>query len=225
MFAAHMPPRVSFDRIPETLTRVFTHALGASRVSAVPVRDHWDYLYDADELRRLKGNRFHKKKNLVNQFKKKYEFTYLPLSEQLVDQAAGMQESWCTWRDCQSSEALDAENAAVLKVFDSWRQLERIFGGALAVEGKMIAYTVAEYLSDETLLVHFEKGDPAYKGVYQAINQMFLKESGRGFQFVNREQDLGDEGLRKAKLSYLPTDFIRKNRVTIIANADRSATE
>jgi hypothetical protein len=63
-------------------------------------------------------------------------------------------------------------------------------------------------------VIHFEKGNHEYKGVYQAINQMFLEHSENNFEFVNREQDLGDEGLRKAKLSYNPVDFIKKYRVT-----------
>jgi hypothetical protein len=79
----------------------------------------------------------------------------------------------------------------------------------------MAAYTIAEDLSQGALVVHFEKGDPEYKGVYQAINQIFLKNSGNDFHIVNREQDLGDEGLRKAKLSYHPIGFLKKYRVML----------
>ena len=75
---------------------------------------------------------------------------------------------------------------------------------------------VAEYLTEHTVLIHFEKGDPAYKGVYQAINRMFLEQAADSFQFVNREQDLGDAGLRKAKLSYHPVDFVKKYSVTFL---------
>jgi hypothetical protein len=212
---------VSFIRIPETLAIRLQQALG-DRVSTEPVRADWDYLYSVDELIHLKGNRFHKKKNLVNQFKKKYDFEYISLTDEAIDQAAGMQESWCAWRDCESNEALDAENAAISKVLSNWQQLERITGGAIMVAGKMVAYTVAEYLTDHTLLIHFEKGDPDYKGVYQAINQLFLHHSGSDFQMVNREQDLGDEGLRKAKLSYLPVAFLKKFSIEIAGHSDRS---
>ena len=79
----------------------------------------------------------------------------------------------------------------------------------------MVAYTVAERLDKDTLLIHFEKGNPEYKGVYQAINQMFLANLTDEFTIVNREQDLGDEGLRKAKLSYNPFNFLRKYKVSI----------
>ncbi|MDD2390694.1 MAG: phosphatidylglycerol lysyltransferase domain-containing protein, partial [Desulfobacterales bacterium] len=67
----------------------------------------------------------------------------------------------------------------------------------------------------DTVLIHFEKADPNYKGAYQAINQMFLEHSNHPFSFVNREQDLGDPGLRKAKLSYVPAGFVHKFRVVI----------
>ena len=78
------------------------------------------------------------------------------------------------------------------------------------VETEMAAYTVAEKLSADTLVIHFEKGDHDFKGVYQAINQIFLENAGRGFTMVNREQDLDSEGLRKAKLSYNPVGFLKK---------------
>jgi hypothetical protein len=78
-----------------------------------------------------------------------------------------------------------------------------------------VAYTVAEALTDETVVIHFEKGDTQYKGIYQAINQMFLAHSAGNFLLVNREQDLNDPGLRKAKLSYQPVKFLQKYRVTL----------
>ncbi|MCP4667127.1 MAG: DUF2156 domain-containing protein, partial [Deltaproteobacteria bacterium] len=78
------------------------------------------------------------------------------------------------------------------------------------------AYTVAETMSEDTLLIHFEKGDPAFKGVYQAINHMFLEHSTGNFKIVNREQDLDNEGLRKAKLSYQPFDFVKKYQVHLL---------
>jgi len=83
------------------------------------------------------------------------------------------------------------------------------------VDGAMVAYTVAEKLTEDSMVIHFEKGDTQYKGVYQAINQMFLAHSASQYKFVNREQDLNDEGLRKAKLSYHPVEFVFKYRVTL----------
>jgi hypothetical protein len=110
---------------------------------------------------------------------------------------------------------LSAENKAIARVLADWRHFDGVLGGALMVNGDMVAYTVAEGLTRDSLVIHFEKGDTQYKGVYQAINQMFLAKSASRYKLVNREQDLGDEGLRKAKLSYHPTSFISKFRVTM----------
>ena len=210
----HFSPGTVFVRIPAPLRDIWTASPG-HRLAWEESRDHWDYLYAVQELVDLKGKRFHKKKNLLNQFRKLYSYEYRAVDKTLTGMALGMQEDWCTWRDCESSEALAAENRVIARVLEKWGELPGIMGGALLVEGKMAAYTIAEKVSADTLLIHFEKGDPEYKGVYQAINRMFLEASGAGATYVNREQDLGDEGLRKAKMSYNPVGFVEKYRVVI----------
>jgi uncharacterized protein len=202
-----------FIRIPEKLAGIWQSHF-EQRVIVEPERGQWDYLYAARDLIELPGNRFHKKKNLFNQFVKSYNFTYVDFGPKLIEQAMAMQEDWCTWRDCESSDLLAAENSAILRVLDHWDAFERILGGALFVENIIVAYTLAEPLTPDSLVIHFEKGCPAYKGAYQAINQIFLARSAAAFKFVNREQDLDSEGLRKAKLSYNPVDFLRKSKVT-----------
>ena len=125
-----------------------------------------------------------------------------------------MQADWCNWRDCESSEVLSAENRSVLKILTHWAHLKGLTGGALTVEDIIVAYTIAEKLTDDSIVVHYEKGCPDYKGVYQAINQMFLASLPNSFKVVNREQDLGEEGLRKAKMSYNPSGFLKKYRIS-----------
>jgi hypothetical protein len=203
----------AFIRVPEQLAEIWRSQFG-ERVIVAPERGHWDYLYAVSDLVDLPGNRFHNKKNLLNQFLKSYEFSYVDFGPRLIEQAMAMQEDWCTWRDCESSDLLAAENSAILRVLDHWDAFERILGGALFVENIIVAYTLAEPLTPDSLVIHFEKGCPAYKGAYQAINQIFLARSAAAFKFVNREQDLDSEGLRKAKLSYNPVDFLRKSKVT-----------
>jgi hypothetical protein len=196
-------------RVPERLLEIVQHARHDD-IQVTDTRGQWDYLYRKHDLVELKGNRFHKKKNLVNQFIKNYDYHYVPFGEDMVDQALAMQEDWCVWRDCESHETLAAENKVIEKVLRDWRALRGLAGGALRVDGKLVAYTIGETMADQSLVVHFEKGDPEYKGSYQAINKLFLENMPDSFQVVNREQDLDDDGLRKAKLSYNPYDFIRK---------------
>jgi len=203
-----------FIRVPRQLVDCWRARL-SDRVRISEQRGHWDYLYAVADLVELKGNRYHKKKNLLNQFKKKYAFTYQPLDEDLVPAALAMQADWCTWRDCESADVLAAENRAIARTLQYWSDLKGLLGGAILVENRMAAYTVAEALTPDVVLIHFEKGDTTYKGIYQAINQMFLQHSAAEFRLVNREQDLDAPGLRKAKLSYLPVDFVRKYRVEL----------
>jgi hypothetical protein len=203
-----------FTRVPEKLLLIWKNSLDRS-LSVQETREHWDYIYDVNELIELKGNRFHKKKNLLHQFTKKTEYQFSPLTIELIGKAIAMQQNWCTWRDCESSEALEAENRVIEKVLSYWEKLTGIHGGAIFADDKMIAYTVAEGLDEDTLLIHFEKGDSEYRGIYQAINQIFLENKRSEYKRVNREQDLGDEGMRKAKMSYHPVEFYKKYRIIL----------
>ncbi|MFW5488972.1 MAG: DUF2156 domain-containing protein [Desulfovibrio sp.] len=196
-----------FIRVPEALAQIWTDELG---LELTEDRGHFDYIYSVPELVELSGNKFHKKKNLLNQFKKKYDYEFKPMTPDCVEQALDMQDSWCRWRDCESSETLLAENEAIYRVLTHWDRLDGLIGGAIWVDGRIVAYSLADALEGDTLVIHFEKGETKYKGIYQAINQMFLENQGGTYLSVNREQDLGDEGLRKAKLSYNPTGFLKK---------------
>ncbi|RJQ80913.1 MAG: DUF2156 domain-containing protein [Desulfobacteraceae bacterium] len=201
-------------RVPEALLHRITQALRGD-IQFEDSRKHWDYLYSVQELVDLKGNRFHKKKNLLNQFTRKTDHTYMEFGSSMVDLALGMQEDWCTWRDCEGDDTLTAENEAITRVLNDWRKLEGITGGALQVDHMMVAYTIAETMPDGTLIIHFEKACPRHKGSYQAINQIFLSQAPEGYTIVNREQDLDDEGIRKAKLSYNPVNFIKKYQIVL----------
>lgn len=203
-----------FTRVPEALAEIWKEALG-DKVDPQETRGHWDYLYAVNDLVSLKGNKFHKKKNHLNQFKKKFDFVYSPMTMDCVEEVLEMQEEWVRWREVEDSAALLAENRAVRRVLTAWDRLPELRGGTLRVDGKIIAYTVGEPLSKETLVVHFEKARPDFRGAYQGINQQFLCHEGIAFTLVNREQDLGDEGLRKAKLSYHPADFLKKFSVRV----------
>ena len=203
-----------FMRVPEALVALWRTKLG-ERVSATEARAHWDYLYAIQELVQLSGNRFHSKKNLVNQFVKNHPYEYISFGPAEVGKALAMQASWCQWRDCESHEMLSAENRVIEKVLGAWERLANMTGGALLVDREMVAYTIAEPLDADTVLIHFEKANPEFRGAYQAINQMFLAHAAGPATIANREQDLGDEGLRKAKLSYNPSGFLKKYDVTI----------
>lgn len=208
------PEKSEFIRVPESLLRLWRAALG-DRIRAEEAEEHWDYLYSVPELVELSGNKYHKKKNLLNQFLRNYEYEYSPLTPELIQKALAMQDTWCQWRDCEEVPPLAAENRAIQRVFSDWDSFANVSGGAIVIDGEVAAFNVAEEVNPDTLLIHFEKGLLDYKGIYQAINQMHLAAS-NGYKIVNREQDLGDKGLRKAKQSYHPVDFVRKYNVTLL---------
>lgn len=212
ILASAAEDNIRFERVPEVLAGLWKES-GIAGLSIEENRDHWDYIYSVEELIELKGNRFHKKKNLLNQFRKKYDFSYLPLGPELIRAAQALQEQWCTWRDCEGSDTLAAENRAIARTLAVWDQMTGLCGGAIVSGQSLVSYTFGEILPDRSMVIHFEKADAEYKGAYQAINQIFLETEARSIERVNREQDLGDEGLRKAKLSYNPNDFLKKYTV------------
>ncbi len=201
-----------FIRMPEEVCDIWRDVFG-DLLYLEEDRDQWDYIYLVEELVELKGNRFHRKKNLLRQFERGYQYRYVRLEEGWLEEAVNFQADWCFFKDCDNKEVLQLENKVILDVFDNWYALENLIGGGLVVDGELVAYSVAEPLDQETLVIHFEKGCPRYKGVYQAINNIFLKKEASSFRYVNREQDLGDRGLRRAKLSYHPCCFLKKYRI------------
>jgi uncharacterized protein len=214
-FARQDTAPLEFIRVPEYLVRIWHGAL-EDRVTAISDRDQYDYIHAAADLIALKGNRFHKKRNLVAQFEKNYTYRYEPLTMDLADKALALQDDWCLWRQCSSDAHLAGENRVIWKVLSHWDLLSGAVGGCLLVEDMVAAYTVGEMVSDDTMVIHFEKGCPNHKGSYQAINRIFLAHQSPGPVWVNREQDLGDQGLRQAKMSYHPERFLEKFNVTII---------
>lgn len=201
-------------RVPDNLAQLWQEKLG-ERVLVEEARGQWDYLYLGEELCSLSGNRFHKKKNLLKQFQKNYDYEYNTLSSGCVAEVLAMQEEWCRWRDCEASEALIAEDKAITRVLTHWNDMPGLSGGIIRVDGNPMAYTIGEALSQDTLVIHFEKAANAYKGAYQAINWLYANDVGKEYTYINREQDLGDEGLRQAKMSYNPADFVRKSTVRL----------
>jgi hypothetical protein len=203
-----------FIRVPEPLHRIWmTQCPEGMQVNET--RGQWDYVYLASDLIHLSGNRYHKKKNLVNQFKRKYDYNYLSMNAEMVAKALAMQSEWCIWRDCEADETLAAENRVIERVLARWEDFHSLTGGAVMVADQLACYTIAEIVADHQLIIHFEKGDPDFKGSYQAISQLFLAHEAEADTRINREQDLDNVGLRKAKMSYHPIDFIRKNEVVL----------
>ncbi|MDR2820514.1 MAG: phosphatidylglycerol lysyltransferase domain-containing protein [Desulfovibrio sp.] len=206
-----------FVRVPEELLHLWQKAL-PGLVTGEETRGQWEYLYKQEDLSTLPGNRFHKKRNHYNSYVRTYgEPDYRRLDEAMVEDVLAVQDDWCQWHDCEDSPSLRAENDAVNRVLSHWNNFNGLTGGSLYVDGQMVAFSIGEPLDKQHLGVHYEKGLTGFRGVYQTINCVFAKQAGEGYTYINRAQDLDEEGLRQAKLTYLPTDFLRKFTVRVSA--------
>lgn len=171
--------------------------------------DNHDYVYLTKELVDLPGNKFHRKKNHLNRFVKNYEFEYRRMDQDLVDCVLHMQESWCEMKECTVDSDLFEEDRAVYEALTNFEELD-FTGGAILIDKKVEAFSIGEPLNADTVVVHIEKANPDISGLYAAINQRFCENEWSDVTYVNREQDLGLEGLRKAKQSYHPHHMVKK---------------
>jgi len=196
-----------FSYAPDGLVKILT-GLFRDRIAAREVRSQWEYLHSVKELIALKGNRFSRKRSHIRQFVKNYPFRYRSLSGEDGDAILEAQRLWLAERD--EPAALLRENEAIGEMVREWRNIPGLLGGMLEVDGKPAAYTIAEAISQDTVMIHFEKALSSFNGAYQAINRMFLQNTASSYTTVNREEDLGDEGMRVAKMSYHPVGFLKK---------------
>jgi len=180
-----------------------------NRYQIVEDRDNSDYVYLAKDLINLPGNRYHAKKNHVNRFVKQYRFEYRVLDEEVAHSFLDLQEDWCELKDCASSDDLLHEDRAVYEALTHHKELG-FRGGAILIDGRVEAFALGEKLNPDTAVIHIEKANPRIPGLYAAINQQFCAQEWSQVTYVNREQDLGLEGLRKAKLSYHPHHIVDK---------------
>jgi len=173
-------------------------------------RDTYDYVYLVEDLVNLKGRRYHRKRNHIKSFKKMYgNYTYVPLTEDLINPCITSLKKWCLKKGCEEDKSLLYERDAIIEAFERYPELDYI-GGVILIDGNVEAFTFGEALNEDTVIIHAEKANVDLKGIYPTINQEFLKNHWQHMKYVNREEDLGLEGLRKAKLSYYPEKMIIK---------------
>lgn len=176
-------------------------------------RDCFDYIYDAEKLRKLSGKAYHKKKNHLNSFLKMYEgrFEYRNLCCSNKDEIIAFHQNWIDERKIENKvNLIEKEEAGITNVFEHCSSLNCRLGGVY-IDGKLEAYTIGSHAPHlNCAYIHVEKANINIKGLYNYINQQFLIHSFPNAILVNREDDLGQEGLRKAKLSYKPVRLEKK---------------
>ncbi len=177
-----------------------------AKYAVVNDRDNSDYVYLAKDLINLSGNKYHRKKNHLNQFIKNYAFEYHPLNTELVRRVLGMQEAWCQIRECVVKPDLLAEDFAVREALTYFEELG-YQGGAILINSVVEAFSLGEALNGDTAVIHIEKANPDILGLYAAINQLFCLNAWSEVTYINREQDMGSGGFEKGQRILLSSPY------------------
>lgn len=178
-------------------------------------RNSFDYVYSIEELTKLSGKRFHSKKNHVNKFKKLYpDFKYEKMSPDNASECLALFDSWRENKELDI-DGYDEEREAICELLSNWSKLD-VTGACLRVDGKMVAFSLGEPLKDDAVVIHLEHADTSYEGAFAMMNQQFLEHEWQDYKYVNREEDMGLPGMRKAKESYRPVFMVKKYVATLI---------
>ena len=178
-------------------------------------RDYADYVYLRSDLATLSGKKFQAKRNHINKFKSLFEdrWSYESMTKDNLEECFQMALKWRTENDCEDDDEKRGEMCVALNSLRLFEELH-LTGGVLRIDGKVVAFTIGEPICEDTYVVHIEKAYADVQGAYTMINQQFVEHECMNYKYVNREDDTGAEGLRKAKLSYRPAFMVEKGDVT-----------
>lgn len=174
-----------------------------------------DYVYESEKLATLAGKKLHAKRNHINKFKLVNEgrWAYEPITKENLEECFQMALKWRNENGCEDDEEKNAEICVTLNSLRLFEELELV-GGLIRLDGEIIAFTIGEPICEDTFVVHIEKAFAEIQGAYPMINQQFVEHACMDYTYINREEDTGSEGLRKAKRSYRPVFMVEKGIVT-----------
>lgn len=174
-------------------------------------RNFYDYIYLRSDLATLSGKKYQSKRNHINKFRNLYpDYKYLPITPDLIPECLRMEAEWCIANGCHEQEGTGNERRAIIFALNNFERLG-LSGGLLHVGGKIVAFTFGMPINQNTFGTHVEKADTNIEGAYTMINYEFANHIPGQYTYINREEDLGLEGLRKAKLSYHPAILLEKS--------------
>ena len=175
----------------------------------IPQRDNFDYIYKQSDLANLSGKKYHSKRNHISAFSKKYNWSYEPLTDQNRQDFLAFSDKWYEDKGIEEDDGLKAEKRALGEILDSDVGIE-YKGALIRVDGRVVAITLGSPINSFTFDIHYEKADKDFATAYTVINREFASRELADYNYINREDDLGLEGLRKAKLSYKPEIILEK---------------
>ncbi|MDR3283654.1 MAG: DUF2156 domain-containing protein [Treponema sp.] len=192
--------------LPASVHKQIGENLSSRGFQTLEDRDNFDYLYLRSDLAELHGKKFHKKKNLVNAFLASYRAEAKPLAPALVKDALSVLDCWQDWHSGKEKTDYGECKEALEHM-----ELLGLDGVLVYVDDKPTGFSLGEKIAGGTMYcTHFEKGIEGVKGIYQFVNQEAAKQLPETVVYINREQDVGDEGLRQAKMTYRPSGFVEK---------------
>lgn len=185
--------------------------LRPGKYTYTPTRASFDYVYRVDTLAQLPGKKYHAKRNHISYFEKTYNWKYEEINRDNISDCMKMSEKWYEINTDKNPDEIKAESEVLDLAFDCYNSgLIDYVGGLIRIDGDVVAFTFGEKLNDNMFDTHFEKAFADIRGAYPIINREFARNTINGFEFVNREDDMDSEGLRKAKLSYHPEFLVEK---------------
>ena len=177
------------------------------------IRDASDYIYLREKMVSLAGKKLHGKRNHINRFKDNPDWSFEFITKENITQCYGMSIAWSLKHFGGNTH--DSDFCAVQKSFDYFDELD-LMGGLIRQNGEVIAFTMGTFLNSNTFVIHIEKAFHDIQGAYPMINQQFAMRLPEHIEYINREEDLGQEGLRRSKLSYYPEILLAKSTATYI---------
>lgn len=202
-----------FARIEEKKLPYFKDVYGKN-IKIKSLDNTSDYIYNAEDLITLKGKKFNKKRNHINQFMRRYgQYEYAAVDESNLHECKRILDEWAENNESSVEEEV-SERVACQELCNNWGDFP-LKGALLKVNGRYEAFTIGELLNPETAVIHIEKGNTDIHGIYTVINRDFCATEWDHVKYINRQEDLGIKGLRKSKLSYNPAFIVNKFLVKV----------
>lgn len=176
-----------------------------------PKREEYEYIYNAEDLKQLRGKKYHSKRNHIAKFDRLFKWKYQPIGINNQTECLEFIKSWFKAQKPQKNISEIKEYTAIKKAFENYDKL-KLIGGLINTDRGIAACSIGEPLGVGAFLVHFEKALPCFEGAYSVINREFCRALPDNYKLINREEDLGLPGLRKSKLSYHPVLLLKKYR-------------
>ncbi|NLG87639.1 MAG: DUF2156 domain-containing protein [Clostridiaceae bacterium] len=215
--------KLVFGRVEENMVPLFKKYLDA-KLTIKKIDAISDYIYSTESLITLAGKKLSSKRNHINRFMREYGgFEYVELKKEHIDECKRIFDKWCEKNEASEAcncetDSPECERWACFELLDNWERIPTLKGALIKVNGSFEAFTVGEMLNEDTAVIHIEKGNTDIHGIYAVINREFVARTFPHTKYINREEDMGKSGLRKAKMSYMPISRVYKYTICPVFN-------